>query len=46
MRFPGIRLVERTEQTFRRIRVCVKENKKMKTRVSNSRTLLLYKSAG
>ena len=28
MRFPGIRLVEQTEQKFRRIRDCPKKNKK------------------
>ena len=28
MRFPGIRLVEQTEQKFRRIRVCFKEKEK------------------
>ena len=27
MRFPRIRLVEKTEQTFRRIRDCLKEEK-------------------
>ena len=29
MRFPGIRLVEQTEQKFRRIRVCLKEEKRL-----------------
>ena len=28
MRFPGIRLVEQTEQKFRRIQVCLKERLK------------------
>ena len=30
MRFPGIRFVEPTEQTFRRIRVCLKEKTRNK----------------
>ena len=28
MRFPGIRLIEQTEQKFRRIRDCIKEKQK------------------
>ena len=39
MRFRGIRLVEQTEQKFRRIRDCLEE------KTSNSRALLSYKSA-
>ena len=33
MRFPGIRLVEQTEQQFRRIKVCSKEKKKKRVTV-------------
>ena len=33
MRFPGIRLVEQTEQKFRRIRDCPKEKKKKRVTV-------------
>ena len=40
MRFPGIRLVEQTEQKIRRIRVCLKENK---TSDCDKRALLLHK---
>ena len=39
MRFPGIRLVEQTEQKFRRIRDCL-EKKEKKTSDCNSRALL------
>ena len=42
MHYPGIRLVEQTEQKFRRIRVCLKEKK---TSGCNSGALSLYKSA-
>ena len=41
MRFPGIRLVEQTEQKFRRIRVCLKEEK---TSDGNNRALLLIEA--
>ena len=41
MRFPGVPLVEETEQKFRRIRVCLKEE----TSDCNSRALLSYKNA-
>ena len=41
MRFPGIRLVEQTEQKFRRIRVCLEEKK---TSDCNNRALLLIKA--
>ena len=39
MRFPGIRLVEQTEQKFRRFESVLK-----KKRVTNSLTLLLIKA--
>ena len=41
MRFPGIRLVEQTEEKFRRIRDYL--NFKKKTSDCNSRALLFYK---
>ena len=40
MRFPGTRLVEQTEQKFRRIRACFEE----KTSDCNSQALLLIKA--
>ena len=43
MCFPGIRLVEQTEQKFSRFRVCLEENNEKSD--CNSRALLLYKSA-
>ena len=43
MRFPGIRLVEQTEQKFSRIRICLEE--KQKRSDCNNRALSLYESA-
>ena len=34
MRVPGIRLVEQTEQKFRRMRVCLNEKQERKKRVT------------
>ena len=42
MRLRSIRLVEQTEQKFRRIRVCLEEKEKS---FCGSRALLLYKAS-
>ena len=43
MRFPGIRLVEQTEQKISSLRVCLEEKKIKKTSDCNSRAVLLIK---
>ena len=45
MRFPGIRLVEQTEQKFRRIRDCLKNKKKQKKQATVIVGLFCSKSA-
>ena len=44
MCFPGIRLVEQTEQRFRRFESVLKKRKETKTSDCNSRALLLIKA--
>ena len=46
MRFRGIRLVEQTEQKFRRIRICLKEKQKRpRNSDCNTRAQSLSKTA-